>query len=380
MYRALGFDGVALGALVGAQGMGVVLGALPAARFARGHSRRSAILVGGVVTGAGVVGILTLDAYPPLLVAAALVGIGGITATSSGAALLADATKPAERATLFGQQIALGTIAAFVASAIAGALAAPVASLLGLPESDVRVLRALLAMGAAVAALSALPVLAIRRAAVPAGSLAAPHRRDLMWRFLVIDFCFGFGAGSFLPFTNLFFADRFGVSFGALGVILGALAVAGSGGAILHGRVVAPRTGAVRGVVLVELLSLPFALLAAASFDLPLAVVALAARAALMYGASATITAYTLSSFTPAERAGANAILAIAWNAAAALGSVISGSVRGALGDLGWSANLATLAAAYFVAALLTLRFFRDREPAGDVAGVHRAAVPDSTA
>src|SRR5438445_11857357 len=106
-----------------------------------------------------------------------------------------------------------------------------------------------------------------------------------MRRFLVVETVFGFGAGSFLPFVNLFFADRFAVPFGALGLVLGVLALAGSLGALLHGRFVASRLGAVRSIVAVELASPPLALAAPVAGDLPLAVAALAGRHPPVYGA-----------------------------------------------------------------------------------------------
>src|SRR5207253_10950696 len=116
--------------------------------------------------------------------------------------------------------------------------------------------------------------------AVPVGrhTLEAPARNHLVRRFLVIEVLFGFGAGSFLPFLNLFFADRYGVPFSALGLLLGVLAVAGSVGALLHGRFVAARIGAIPSVVLVEPLSLPFAVLAAFTMALPIALASLAVR------------------------------------------------------------------------------------------------------
>src|SRR5437016_13018529 len=80
LYRALGFDDLAIGLLVGAQAIGVVAGAIPAALFTRGRSRRAAILVGGTLTGAGNRRILVFDALVPLFVSAALIGFGGIIA------------------------------------------------------------------------------------------------------------------------------------------------------------------------------------------------------------------------------------------------------------------------------------------------------------
>jgi len=307
------------------------------------------------------------------------VGFGGIIASSSGAALLADATEAARRATRFGQQVALGTTAAFLSSAIAGALAAPVASLLGAQPGDALVLRVLVAGGGIVAAISIVPILAIRSVRVGKNTLEAPMRNDLLRRFLLIEALFGFGAGSFLPFLNLFFADRYGVPFSALGLVLGALAVAGSIGALLHGRFVAARLGAIPSIVLVELLSLPFALIAGFTAALPVAVGALAMRHFLMFGASGTVNAFQLSSFTPAERAGANAVIALTWSAANAGGAILSGAIRARLGPDGFTINVVTLVIAYGLASLLTWRLFATHEPSGDIA-VPTLAVPDSRA
>ena len=91
------------------------------------------------------------------------------------------------------------------------------------------------------------------------------------------------------------------------------------------------------------------------------------------------MNAFTLSSFTPAERAGANAVLALAWSAANAVGAIASGALRAALGPAGFTANLVTLTAAYLLAAILTWSLFHAHEPRGDV-GVTRPAVPDSSA
>src|SRR5260370_36800222 len=54
LYRALGFDARAIGVLGGAQALGALAGAVPAALLPRRMPRRNAILIGGFVTPAGV--------------------------------------------------------------------------------------------------------------------------------------------------------------------------------------------------------------------------------------------------------------------------------------------------------------------------------------
>jgi MFS family permease len=364
LYRALGYDGLALGVLVGTQALGAAGGVLVARFVAPGRSRRLVIIGGGSVVGVGITGILVLDTFVPLVIAATLVGLGGIVASSSGIALLADATAAHARSSRFGQQIALGTMAAFTASVLAGALAAPVAALLGARESDPLTLRALVALGGIVGAASAIPVLFIRDLAVPTAT--APHAGRLLLRFAPIEFVFGLGAASFLPFTNLFFADRFHLSFGPIGFAMGTIAIGGSIGAVVHGRVVASRLGQVRGTAAVQLASLPFALAAVLTGEVFLAVAVLAARASLMYGAQATWAAYTQSSFTPAERAAVNATLAMVWSIGAAISASLSGAIRGALGPDGYTVNMVVLVVCYAAGASLVLLLFSGREPQGD--------------
>ncbi|MBI3522844.1 MAG: MFS transporter [Chloroflexi bacterium] len=372
LYRALGFDDVRIGALVGSIAIGAVIGALPAALAAKRLSRRAAIIVGGSITGTGIVTILLFEAFPLLALAALLLGCGGVIVSSSGNALVADATAATDRPALFGQQIALGTTASFLASFLAGAVATPVAAALGLGPRDPQVIRLLIGAGGAIAAVSVIPILFVGAPRVRSGGHDAPQRRALFLRFLALEVCFGFGAGSFLPFVNLFFADRYGLSLTAIGAALGCIAVGGSLGALLHSRIAVPKLGQLRAIVLVELASLPFALVAAIVFDPVVAVVALAMRSFLMYGASATMTAFQQSSFAPAERAGAHAGFLIAWNAASAVAAYLSGVVRGSAGSSGYQINLLTLIAAYLVAALLTLFLLRSHQPRGDA--IARAA------
>jgi predicted MFS family arabinose efflux permease len=376
LYRALGYDGIALGALVGASAFGIVIGAIPAATIARGRSRRTVILSGGVVAATGLVGLVLFDAFLPLLISATLFGAGGLLASSSGAALLADATIASSRSSRFGQQIALGTMAAFFASALAGVLAAPVAAFLGAQPGDAIVLRVLVGGGGLIAATSAIPILFIKSVPVAGAALDAPRRYRLLARFLTVEFIFGLGAGSFLPFTNLFFAERFAMPFATLGIVLGAIAASGSLGALVHGRI-ARRYGAVPSVVGVVFASLPFAIVAAFTGEATLAIAALALRAFFMYGSTATWNALTFSSFTPSERAGVNAVAALAWAGGSGTGAVISGAIRGIVGSGGYTANLLTLVVFYAAAAVMIFLFFRQHVPSGDV-GAGPVAAPDS--
>src|SRR5947209_8952088 len=74
LYRSLGFDARAIGVLGGAQALGALAGALPAALLPRWMPRRNAIFIGGFVTAFGMIAILTQTSLPSMFVAAALTG------------------------------------------------------------------------------------------------------------------------------------------------------------------------------------------------------------------------------------------------------------------------------------------------------------------
>lgn len=327
--------------------------------------------------GLGVVGILLLPTFPLVALACVVLGAGGVLVASSGAALLADASRSLARFRLFGQRVAISTGSAFLASAIAGALAGPVALTLGVPERDVWTIRVVTGIGGLIAAASIVPTLMLRRARIEPGSQPPAARWDLLRRFIAIEVCWGIGAGSFLPFQNLFFADRFGVPFAGLGIVLGAITMSASLGSLFHARWVVPLLGFPGSFTAVVLASVPFALAAALAGDMAFAAGALAARAALVFGAAASLNAFTLSSFTAAERVGAYVITSIAYNASNALGAFSSGYVRAWLGDAGWIANLATLAVSYALSALLARRLFAQHHP-GDAVGAPGASARDS--
>src|SRR5256714_9352228 len=80
LYRALGFDARAIGVLGGAQALGALAGAVPAALLPRRMPRRNAIFAGGCVAPPGRVGILAPTAPPLLFLAAAATRCRRVTA------------------------------------------------------------------------------------------------------------------------------------------------------------------------------------------------------------------------------------------------------------------------------------------------------------
>lgn len=315
------------------------------------------MLAGGALTLAAMLGVIASSELPRLLVFAAFFGAGEVMTLAAGLAFLSETAEGAARTRTFGVSAAVSGVAGFVANAVGGSLAAPIAELIGAPVDDVRTLRVLLLIAAAVGASSGIPILVLRGRARPR-HVAAPRRWGFLAGLSLVWALFGFGAGSFLPFLNLFFAGRFGLDFAQVGVILGVVSVGGAIGALVHTRV-APRVGDMRAIVGVWATSLPFAVAAGFAPVAYVAAAALVVRGVLMTSVQPTWDAYFLSRLQPHERSGAQAVASTVWALAYGLGAFISGSVRAVLGDPGFTVNLLTLVAAYFAAIAAFVAVFR---------------------
>ncbi len=343
-----------------APAVGLVAAALPTFAFADRFPRKYVLLCGGALTFVATLGVVASSSLPALFAFAALFGAGVVVTEAAGLALLSEATPDDSRARTFGWSFASVSLAAFIASLVGGSLATPLANALGRDAHDVLVLRALLGAAALIGASSAIPVLLLRSQARPP-RVAAPRSWPTLARFGVVQGLFGFGAGNFLPFLNLFFAERFGLDFIAVGAALGVVSVAGGVGGLVHTRV-APRLGPVRALASFWSASLPFALAGAFVPNPALAVAALVGRGVLMTAAIPTLNAFTMSAFRAQERSAAQAVVTTTWSLMHGLGAFASGNVRAALGDAGYTVNLLTLAASYAVAiAVFTLSFRRSR-------------------
>ncbi len=339
--------------------MGLVAAALPTFAYADRFARKHVLLFGGALTFLATLGVIASSTPPALFVSAALFGAGVVVTDAAGFALLSEASADESRARTFGWSFAATGLAYFIANVGGGAIAAPVAQALVREERDPLVLRSLLGAAALIGAASAFPVLLLRSRGRPR-HVAAPRSWRLLARFALVNACFGFGAGSFLPFLNLFFAERFGLGLAAVGGALGVVNVAGALGGLVHTRV-APRVGPVRALAGIWSASLPFAIAAAFLPSAPLAVAALVGRGLLMTAAVPTMDAFTMSAFPARERAAAQAVMTTTWALMHGVGAFTSGNVRAALGEAGFSVNLLTLATSYVLAIAAFALSFRTR-------------------
>ena len=95
--KSFGVSASAIGMAVGIYGLARFAGAIPAGWLSDAHGRRSALMLGGVVTSAGNLWCALASAYPEFIMARFVAGAGAGLIVTTGQIVLADITTPERR-------------------------------------------------------------------------------------------------------------------------------------------------------------------------------------------------------------------------------------------------------------------------------------------
>lgn len=312
-----------------ASACGVLAATIPAAWLYDRLGPRRSLSLACVLNVAAVAGLALCQSLAPLLLCAAVSGAAYTLHVVVAAPFLVAVASPKDRTALLHIDFAVATVIATAGQVVSCFLAGALEG----RTTPTTALRIALLTGAAVSLLS---LLAYRN--VPqwlqggqvegsprAFRLLKDRRLWPIWLPVSIPhFFIGVGAGFSIPFINLYFTDRFGLSKPALGLVLGAASATMALGALFSTRSV-PRLGLVRATILTQALSLPFFLVLALTTSLPLAVAAFVLRSALMNLGTPLWRALVME-ITPLEwRASVNAIAMLAWNIGWAVSNLWSG-------------------------------------------------------
>lgn len=293
--------------------MGVV-SALPLAYLIpRLGYRKSLLLALALTVGSGLLLGLGLLVFPSL----AGYGLAGALVQGAGAPLMARLIPAERRVFLFSLQAALTTASGFFSTLLAGALSDWVGPrwviLFALPFF-----------------LLAVPFLV----GLPEGQGTPPRLRGRLgiWlRLFLPQGVIGFGAGLVIPFLNLYLREKFGLSYGATGLVF-ALSALATGVAMLFQPLLVRWLGKLGAIVFVQALSLPFMAILAWFPWLPLVTLALLIRGALMNAAGPVYAALVMDYLGEEERPGFFLVESALWSLLFALGSALSGMAQEAWG------------------------------------------------
>jgi len=282
------------------------------------------------------------------------------------APLLAQVSDGPERVSLFAVNQSLAWGATLVGDVLGGIIPELAARTMHASAASAGAIRsAFLLM--AVLTIAGLPFLfRVARAARHTTSIASPVRDVLrinvqrFTRILLPGLILGMGAGMYLTFVQLYFAQRFGLSPGPIGLILGAGAAL-TALSTLAAPAVSRRLGITRTIGFSQVAGFPLILLLAFLMTLPIAVVVFYTRQMALNLQSPLYQVFGMEYVEPSERARlATAQIVVTGIGGSGLGPLLSGvlQVRG-----GFQLAFSVAAVFYLLSGVSFLVLFRGHRP-----------------
>jgi predicted MFS family arabinose efflux permease len=364
--RELGMGDAGIGQILSKASLGAAVAALPMAFLFRRIRSRSILVAAGALTALAYLLQSTLVAPELLLLAAFLTGMVVITFRLSIAPVVMREVSPSLRPYLFSATFTVLFLASIVGSVLGGAMPH---LFLALSGTETTALRWSLYAACGLTLLGAIPFYRMRTDVPEAAGSAWDQFRELAevdWglqlKLALPATLIGLGAGLIIPFLNLYFRDRFGLTPAGIGILFALMQgfmVVGN----LFGPAVSRKLGLVRGVVATQLASVPFMVLLALSGSFPVVVGAFLFRAGLMNMNQPLTTHFAMEVVPEREHAITNSLLSVSWF----LAWTVSADIGGALIERrGYTEPLLLAAALYVIASILYAVFFH-RVPEGRV-------------
>lgn len=176
----------------------------------------------------------------------------------------------------------------------------------------------------------------------------------LYFKMILPDAIAGLGAGITIPFLNLYLKDRFSLGTEGVGTVFSAVNLC-----MLFGILIAPilgrRYGLLRTVAATQLLSVPFMVILALTFDARIAVLALLVRAALMNMGHPLARAFQMECVQKNEQATLNSLSMLGWNGSSILGTMLGGRI---IERSGFTSSILLTSAIYVFSTLIYLAFW----------------------
>lgn len=359
--RELGYSDSGIGQILSKVSLGAAVAALPVAFLFRRIATQRLLVVAGALASLTYLLQGTLAAPELLLLAAFVSGIVVTIFRLSIAPVVMREVSAESRPYLFSAAFTVFFLSAIVGSILGGALP----HLFHLVTESARLtLRWSLWTACALTLLAAVPFYRMTTSG-PSPGKGPPTAWDQIRELAEVDWglqlklalpatLIGLGAGLIIPFLNLYFRDRFGLTPAGIGVLFSVMQgfmVAGN----LFGPAVSRRLGLVRGVVLTQLASVPFMVALALSTSFPVVVASFFLRGGLMNMNQPLTTHFAMEVVPEREHAITNSLLSLTWFVAWSLSADIGGAL---IERRGYTEPLLLAALLYVVASILYWLFF----------------------
>ncbi|PAK50503.1 MFS transporter [Paenibacillus sp. 7541] len=374
----LGYDDSMNGTVVSVQSLATALMFIPIGFMGDRTSRKNILVLGALLSGAGLIVRSFLESEWSLLGLAIYTGLFSSFFQVLAIPFLAENTTKADRMRIFSIHASL-VLASQVLGSMGGGFLADFLQVLGLNRIDS--LKISLFIGGTATFLAFIPLLFTtemkkseqRKSEPPkAAADAAPNpqlqlqdRRGefkIIGQFAATQLLIGLGSGLVVPYLNLYFTNRFSVSLSAVGILI-SLGQVMTIVSMMIGPTLVNRIGAIKAVVFFQVLSLPFLLLTGFTNILLVASLGFLFRQALMNAAN-PIQASILIDRVPDHRRGiANSITQTAFMLGwATMGPVQSSLVTTYGSYWGYAITFCITGVLYVVSSILYYRLFRERK------------------
>ncbi len=335
-FKEIGFTEDLIGEVLSFTAWGMALISVPAALIIPRVSIKKILIASVVLAGFFYLLQATLVVRTQLLAASLILGMTSTLARVAAAPFLMRYSTPKERTYLFSLHFGIYLLAAAVGSVGMGYLPDLFSSL---SVSRAVAFRYSLYTSVALGVLSLVPFLMIKtdvKAREKSSERYGPsgkrgwdkklltERGLLLFKLCLPFFIVGMGAGLVIPFLNLYFRERFKADAGAIGVYFALLEFFMLAG-ILVGPVLSKKLGMIKTIVFTQLASIPFMLVLAFSYYLPLAVGAFLLRGALMNMGQPLGTNFAMEKVKEKEHALTNALLMLSWTSSWAVTANLGG-------------------------------------------------------
>ena len=371
---ALGLGPAFMGLSFSVFSLAVGLASLPAGFLADMIGGRRLMVAGELILGLSLFGQVTTTSPNVILLYSLMGGLGTALISVASQPYLAQITNDRERQQVFSLSYSI-----FLGMGVVGNLVAALAKTIA-PSLDPATAYRLVLVSAALLNFIAATILSRQEDVVFEGKRGkvgdgaeARLSTDVIktiasfgwFRFIV-----GLGAGLSIPFFNIYFKSRFGLSTFWIGVVFGIQSIVAALFAF-HGPRVTAWLGRVKGISFLQAASLPFLFLLAFSPFVYFAVFAFWARACLMRTSTPLYRSYVMDRVGPSFRGRAASVYTTLWHWAHAIGAWVSGRM---IEKTDFTLSFCLTAAVYACAALwLYWSFAKDEE------GEKEGAIPCTT-
>lgn len=370
--RELGYSDTLNGSIIAIQAGATAIALLPVGLLGDKYGRKHIILIGAAMLALSFFIRAIGSSEWVLLLGAGLTGFFFAFIQVSAIPLLAEHSKEKQRVKLFSLHAAIMMAANVIGHLFSGFIADTLHHLTALSMLDS--VRVTLLLAFILALLSFFPLLQVKEKVkvnkVDKVAQVLDHSpRKQEWKLIALfatsSLMIGFGSGLVIPYLNLYFNDRFELSYSAIGIVL-SLGQAMTVFAMLIGPRVVNRFGEVRAVFILQMGSIPFLLLTAFTNVLWFAIIGFLFRQALMNAGNPIQAALVMKLIHPKMRGTANSVTQMVFQLGWALMGPISMSIVAIYGAYtGYAVVFCITAVLYITGSVFFLLVFRNKvEPA----------------